>query len=171
MLMKYQVIYISKTGNTEKIAKKIFEVLPGMEKDIMRFDPGMEIGDADVVWVGFCVNRGTCSMDLLDYLSELHEKKIVLFGTCGMGSDASYYKRIMDEIVAWIPDDSECLGTFMCQGKMPMSIREKYESMLGNGNDGQLQALIRNFDEALLRPDKDDLKHTAEFVNRMLEKI
>lgn len=167
--MKYQVIYTSKTGNTEKIAKKIFEVLPGMEKDIVRFEPGMQISDAEIVFVGFWINRGTCSMDLLDYISQLHGKKIALFGTCGMGTDDAYYKKLTDEIEAWLPDDSICMGTFMCQGKMPMSVREKYESMLGNGNDEWVQRMIRNFDTALTKPDKEDLNHAANFIKEMIK--
>jgi len=167
--MKYQIIYTSKTGNTEKVAKKIFEVLPGNEKDIERFEPGIKTADADLYFIGFWINRGTCSMDLIDYIAQLHGKKIVLFGTCGMASDEAYYKKLMDEVEVWIPEDSECVGRFMCQGKMPMTVREKYQGMLGNGNDEQVQRMIHNFDTALTHPDQEDMCHVKEFVETILD--
>mgnify|MGYP001211844672 CR=1 FL=1 len=35
-MLKYQVVYASRTGNTQKVAAKIFETLPGTSKDIQR---------------------------------------------------------------------------------------------------------------------------------------
>ncbi|MDD3204747.1 MAG: flavodoxin family protein [Lachnospiraceae bacterium] len=166
--MKYQVVYISNTGNTEKIAKKVFEVLPGQDKDIVRFEPGVRIADADIYFIGFWIKRGTCSMDLLDFISELHDKKIVLFGTCGMGTHKEYYKELEDEITAWIADDSECLGTFICQGKMPMEVRNKYENMLGSGNDDKVEKMLQYFDSALTHPDKQDLENVAAFIKKII---
>ncbi len=165
--MKYQVVYMSNTGNTEMIAKKIFADLPGQDKDIVRYEPNASIPEADVYFVGFWIHKGTCSMNLLEFISELHEKKIALFGTCGMGADLNYYKRLAEDVEAWIADDSECLGTFFCQGKMPMSVRNRYEEMLGQGNDKMIRKMIQNFDSALTHPDNNDLQHATEFVQRV----
>lgn len=162
--MRYQVIYVSKTGNTEMIAEEIFEAIPNKEKDIAAFVPGKLDYDADIYFIGFCVERGTCSIDLLNYISEMHGTKVALFGTCGMGNSPEYYKRIEDEIEAWIPDDCEYLGAFLCQGKMPMSIRTRYESIYGQGKDEQIEYMIRNFDNALTHPDKTDRKNAKAFV-------
>ncbi len=166
--MKYQVVYMSNTGNTEMIAKRIFADLPGQDKDIVRFEPDVRIPEADVYFIGFWIHKGTCSMNLLDFISELHGKKIALFGTCGMGADLKYYKRLSEDVEAWIADDSECLGTFLCQGKMPMSVRNRYEGMSGQGNDDMIRKMIQNFDSALTHPDKNDLQHAAEFVQKVI---
>lgn len=82
--MDYMVVYSSKTGNTKKIATEIFSALPGMSKDMqsMREYRGK---DADVFFIGFWVNRGTCDISVIEMMSGLHGKKIALFGTCGMG--------------------------------------------------------------------------------------
>ena len=37
-MLKYQVVYASRTGNTQKIAAKIFETLPGTSKDIQKVE-------------------------------------------------------------------------------------------------------------------------------------
>ena len=169
--MKYQVVYSSNTGNTEKVAKAIFSAIPGFEKDIVRFEEQIIPVDADVYFVGFGIHKGACPMILLDFLSELHQKKIVIFGTCGLGSDEPYYRCLEDEVKAWIADDSEWIGSFMCQGKMPINVRNKYVEMLGQGNDPKIEKMIHNFDLAMTHPDNNDLQNATAFVEKMIRKI
>ena len=38
IVLKYQVVYASRTGNTQKVAAKIFETLPGTSKDIQKVE-------------------------------------------------------------------------------------------------------------------------------------
>ena len=98
--MDYMVLYSSKTGNTKKVATEIFSALPGMSKDMQSIDEyrGKE---ADTFFIGFWVNRGTCDISVIDAMSELHGRKIALFGTCGMSSDAQYYRDIEKIVNIW----------------------------------------------------------------------
>ncbi|MDD3140365.1 MAG: flavodoxin family protein [Lachnospiraceae bacterium] len=170
--MKYGIIFVSKTGNTEKLAKAIYESIPDNSKDIQRLTEESEYDLADTVFVGFWTDHGTCSMEVLNYLSELHDKNIVLFGTCGMGADEAYYRRIEKQVNVWISDDNNYLGIFMCQGKMPMNIRNKYEAILEQGNqDDKALKMIRNFDEALLHPNQEDYEKADAFVNKIINKL
>ena len=82
----------------------------------------------------------------------------------GMGKDPEYYKRISSGVAAFIPEDCEYLGAFLCQGKMPIQVRKRYEAMRDPSNGVQIDRMIRNFDEALLHPDKKDFAAAAEFV-------
>lgn len=167
--MDYMVVYSSKTGNTKKIATEIFSALPGMSKDMQSIEE-YKGKDADVFFIGFWANRGTCDISIIDMLSELHGKKVALFGTCGMGSGEAYYKSIEQKVNVWIPDDCEYLGTFLCQGKMPMKVRENYEiPMEDSRQEVWRKKMLQNFDEALFHPNDEDLKHAREFVNQMLE--
>lgn len=46
---------------------------------------------------------------------------------------------------------------FMCQGKMPMVVRDRYEKMLADPDKAaQTQMLLKNFDMALSHPDEKD---------------
>ena len=83
--MKTQVLYKSRTGNTEMLAKTIFEAIPGNSKDIALLDGQTNYDMADLYFIGFWTDRGTASVEVLDYLGSLEGKKIALFGTCGMG--------------------------------------------------------------------------------------
>ena len=45
----------------------------------------------------------------------------------------------------------------MCQGKMPIAVRNRYEKMLADPDKAaQAQMLIKNFDMALSHPDEKD---------------
>ena len=165
--MEYMVVYSSKTGNTKQVATEIFSALPGMSKDMQNIEE-YNGKDADIFFVGFWANRGSCDMSVIDFISELEGKKIALFGTCGFGGDEEYYKTIEQKVSVWIPDDCEYLGAFMCQGKMPVSVRKRYESMLEqNPEDERMKAMVENFDRALSHPDASDLKNLRDVLSSL----
>lgn len=167
--MKAMVIYSSQTGNTQKVAAGIFSGIPGENKDIQEI--GAYSGtDADIFFVGFWTDRGNCDKSVATFLSGLSDKRVVLFGTSGMGGDAEYYKRIEENVRKWIPDSCIYLGSFLCQGKMPIQVRRKYESMEKDGTPADVvRRLIHNFDEALLHPNEEDILRAAAFAGRMVE--
>ena len=169
--MDVQIIYTSRTGNTEKLAEAVFAAVPVKEKNVKRIEERTERDDGDLYLVGFWTDRGTAGSEILDLLGSLHGKKVALFGTCGMGNDPQYYKRILNGVAAFIPEDSEYLGGFLCQGKMPIQVRQRYESMRGVSDTEQIDRMIRNFDEALLHPDRKDLKAASDFVKSLFGKI
>ena len=162
--MGVQIVYTSRTGNTEKLAEAVFAAVPIKEKNVKRIEERTERDDGEMYLVGFWTDRGTASSEILDLLGNLHGKKVALFGTCGMGNDPQYYKRILNGVAAFIPEDCEYLGGFLCQGKMPIQVRKRYEAMQNTSNTQQVEMLLHNFDEALLHPDRQDLKAVADFV-------
>lgn len=97
-MLDYLVLYQSESGNTKKIAASIFSRLPGNSKDLIDIDTDKTIPEANVYFIGFCVHRGSCSMEVSDFLSDLSGKQIALFGTCGMG--------ILRNIIRILPDAS-----------------------------------------------------------------
>ena len=166
--MDYMVVYSSKTGNTKKIATEIFSALPGMSKDMQNIEE-YKGKDADMFFVGFWVDRGTCDMSVIEMLSGLRGKKVALFGTCGLGHDEGYYKMIEQKVKVWVPDDCEYLGAFLCQGKMPMQLRENYEiPMEDSRQEAWRRQMLRNFDEGLFHPNEEDLKDAREFVEKVI---
>ncbi len=170
--MKYKVLFVSSTGNTENLAKEIYYAIPGKDKDIERLDEHTRLDPAETCFIGFWTNRGICNFEVMEYISELHGKNIALFGTCGMGNVKGYYKQIENKVSAMIPEDNVYLGIFMCQGKMPMHVRDKYEELLKLGiNDDMAINLLHNFDQALLHPNQEDFGRAREFVETVLERM
>ena len=59
------------------------------------------------------------------------------------------------------------VGEYMCQGKMPMAMRERYVKMKEDPHHKpNLDMLIENFDRALSHPDKADLEKLQKSVLR-----
>ena len=93
-MLDYLVVYDSETGNTKKIATEIFASLPGMSKDLINLHERTDFPEAKIYFVGFCVHRGTCRLEIGNFLSGLSDKSVALFGTCGAGNSPEYYKEI-----------------------------------------------------------------------------
>lgn len=161
---------MSRTGNTEKIAQAIFSATQEKTKILQ----GLQ-GKPTMIWEIFILlvwtDRGSASVEVLDYLGSLQGKKIALFGTCGMGESIEYYRKIEERIKVFIEDGNQYLGCFLCQGKMPMQVREKYLKMRCPGNEGQIQKMLQNFDKALLHPDWKDMENAQRFVHRIYSRL
>ena len=145
--MKASVVYVSNTGNTESLAMAIREEL---QNCLHCGAPSNEALAADLVFAGFWTDRGTCPEELRDFLGKLHGKTVALFGTAGFGGSKEYFERLLATVEALVPADNTLADGFMCQGKMPMTVRERYVKM------GNTQG-VENFDRALAHPDHADL--------------
>lgn len=169
--MRYKVVFTSRTGNTERLARAVYDAIDDPNKDIERLSEGTSPLEADTYFIGFWVDRGSCSPEVMDFLDSLSGKNVILFGTCGTGQDEIYYNKLTRTVSGLIPAGNRYLGTYLCQGKMPMSVRERFEAMLEvKGKEQMAHYLIRNFDEALLHPDEHDLACAKGFVQQMLRK-
>lgn len=170
-MLDYLVLYQSETGNTKKIAATIFSCLPGNSKDLIDITTDKTIPEAKTYFIGYCVHCGTCSMVISDFINALGGKHVAIFGTCGMGNSPEYYTTIEHSVNAWIENDNGYLGSFICQGKMPIKVRQKYENKRSEENQEQMDMLIRNFDEALTHPDDLDMEHAKVFTQKCLERL
>lgn len=100
-------------------------------------------------------------------MKRLKNKKIFLFGTAGFGESEAYFQKVLDRVKESIDESNSIIGTYMCQGKMPMAVRERYEKMKQQPNPApNLDGLIRNFDRALAHPDDHDLEELKQAVRR-----
>ena len=149
----YTVVYNSLTGNTKLLADTIREVLPS------------DNDNNDIVFVGFWTDKGNADSKTIEYLKLLRNKKVFLFGTCGFGGSQAYFDRILTNVKRKIDSSNEVIGEYMCQGKMPNSVRERYLKMKESDNcPPNIDALIDNFDMALSHPDEEDLEKLKQMV-------
>ncbi len=146
--MFYAIICSSKTGNTQKLAQRAREVLG--EKD------ERPVAEADLVLLGSWTDKGGMDPALAEALPQLAGKCVFLFGTCGFGGSQAYYDRVLDRFQSALPEDSQVIGRFMCQGQMPPAVRERYVKM-AERDPARFSPMIENFDRALGHPDDADL--------------
>lgn len=167
--MKIAIVYKSLTGNTKIIAEAIKEELKNEE--VVYFGEPQDNIDADVYIVGSWTDKGMCVKEISGFLQCLNNKKVAYFGTAGFGGSAEYYKTLYDRVKENVNDSNEMLGYFFCQGKMPMSIRERYVKMMQeHPDDKKMQVSLENFDKALSHPDENDIKDVERWVSTLLEK-
>ena len=162
---RYSIIYSSKTGNTKKLAEAIYNTLPQNECSYYGTVDKIDDELSNVIYIGFWTEKGNADLLTLEFLKKLKNKKIFLFGTAGYGESEKYFEGIINNLKKNIDSSNTIIGTFMCQGKMPLSVRERYEKMREQNNISlNIDKLIANFDKALSHPDEDDLKTLEEII-------
>ena len=163
--MRYAIVYSSRTGNTALLAQTIRETLPAA--DCLYFggpDAAAEAAlQADLLYVGFWTDRGGCDADIARFLEQLTSQKVFLFGTAGFGGDPAYFEKILSCVRTHLGPEVRLAGGYLCQGRMPQPVRERYEAM----EDGPRRAaMLSNFDRALSHPDARDLENLRAALPR-----
>ena len=160
--MSYAIVYDSRTGNTEALARAVAAALPsegrlafGRVDEVDR----AAVAQADRVYAGFWTNRGDCGDELAEVLASLADKDVFLFGTAGFGADETYFAGVAARVAVHVPESVQVVGAFMCQGRMPRTVRDRYERTAEQNpaQAARMRQLIENFDEAADHPNADDL--------------
>lgn len=160
--MSYSIVYSSRTGNNALLAQTIRDTLPA--SDCVHFGaPDAKALAADTIYAGFWTDKGTCDEQIAQFLQSLSGQKVFLFGTAGFGGAPAYFEQILNRVRENLPETTELIGSYMCQGKMPAAVRARYEAMEDNPRRA---AMIENFDRALSHPDAQDLDALANAVRR-----
>ena len=163
----YSIIFSSPTGNTKLLADTIRDALPEENCNYFGVSENADT-QSDILFIGFWTAKGTADKATLDLLEKLKNKRIFLFGTAGFGGDEEYFKKILANTKKSISGSNITVGEYMCQGKMPQTVRERYIKMKSLPNPvPNLDMLIENFDRALSHPDENDLKRLRLSVEKL----
>lgn len=164
--MKSSIIYSSVTGNTKIIADVIYNSL---DNCIYYGNPNDRALEADIIFVGFWTDKGSCNKEIAEFLQSIENKNIALFGTAGFGGNKKYFNQIIEIVSTYIPKSNQIVKSFMCQGKMPMSVKNRYESILKqNPNDEHIKGMIENFEKASSHPNNNDIEAVKNFVKSLV---
>ena len=151
--MSYAIVYSSRTGNTALLAQAIREALP--QEECLYFGaPDPKALAAEKVYVGFWTDKGTCDTSIEAFLKTLTHQQVFLFGTAGFGGAPAYFTQILDRVQENLGEGVRVFGSYMCQGKMPQAVRDRYEAM---EESPRRTAMLENFDRAVTHPDRQDL--------------
>ena len=161
--MSYAIVYSSKTGNTRLLADAIREVAGD---DCIYFGgPSDAALSADILYVGFWTDKGTCDSTVADFLKKLDGKKVFLFGTAGFGGSSAYFEQILGRVRTCLPGSAHVSGSYMCQGKMPDSVKLRYEKMKADHAPvPDIDGMLLNFEKAKTHPDETDLSNLKKLI-------
>jgi len=162
--MKVLVTYFSETGNTEKLAKAVFEAVESYKTEILRIQEVTGVDGYDVIFIGFPVHSHSVPGKVEAFANKLPEgQKVAYFATHGSmrGGElavTAFYHALN------IAKNAVILGTFGCRGKVKQKIidglMEKHEH----------RAWAEEAQSAAGHPDEADLEDARAWVERMIVK-
>ena len=153
-----------KKTNKKVLADTIRAVLPAEDCDYFGAPKAEEL-HSEILYIGFWTDKGNADSATLELLSKLRDKKVFLFGTAGFGGSEAYFQKILEHVKQSVGPSNSVFGEYMCQGKMPQSVRDRYMKMKTQPeHPANIDALIENFDRALSHPDEDDLERLRKIV-------
>ena len=166
--MKIAIVYDSITGNTKMLADAIYEKCEKYDACLYK-EYDNEILNADLIFIGSWTDKGLPSDKIKSVYEKIKNKKVFVFGTCGFGGNAEYYKKIFDNTLKYIDSSNVIVDYYFCSGKMPLSIKNKYEKMLKeNPGDKRISNMLDNFNNVLNRPNSEDLDKLKDKVAKVI---
>lgn len=127
--MKVAVVYGSLSGNTERLAKGIFDKIQGFEKSLFNIKENPNIDDYDVVISGFWIDKSFPHKEMKEFISNLRNKKVFLFGTMGHFPDSEHGENCSRNMVGLIHESCKMIGYFLCNGKIDVRVLEGIKHM------------------------------------------
>ncbi|UCC41830.1 MAG: hypothetical protein JSV96_12610 [Candidatus Aminicenantes bacterium] len=160
-MSKILVTYFTQTGNTEKIARAIYENLEG-EKIIKPIDEVQDTSEYRVVFIGFPVHAHSVPFKIEDFLKKIPPgKKIALFSTHG-SLKGSHLSREALEHAAVLASNAKVLGTFSCRGMVSSAALEFLSKSPEHKIWAEMAASARN------HPDSGDLEDAQTFAAEIM---
>lgn len=162
----YSIIFSSPTGNTRLLADAIRDALPEENCNYFGVSENADT-QSDILFIGFWTDKGTADKATLDLLEKLKIKGF-FFSERRASAETKSTSKNPRKHKKSISGSNITVGEYMCQGKMPQTVRERYIKMKSLPNPvPNLDMLIENFDRALSHPDENDLKRLRLSVEKL----
>ncbi len=161
--MKVLVTYFSLTGNTEKVARAIYEVIKG-EKDIVSIKEVENVDKYDVVFCGFPVHTHSVPPIVAEFIKNIPAgKKLALFTSHGSLRGGHLAVTAIEQAVS-LALKTRVIGTFGCRGKVSQKLIDDLMTK------PEHRAWAEAAQSADSHPDRADLEDAQDFAGRMIEK-
>ncbi|HAJ26427.1 MAG TPA: hypothetical protein DCG53_04150 [Syntrophus sp. (in: bacteria)] len=119
--MKALVTYYTQTGNTEKLARAIYEAI-SIEKAFMPIDEIKDKGGYDVVFIGFPVHAHSVPAKAETFIRSLPSgQKVAFFSTHGSLRGGQLPKQAFEHALG-LATKIKVLGQYGCRGKVDPKI-------------------------------------------------
>ena len=162
--MKALVAYYSDTGNTEKLARAIYEGIEHAEKEILHIKEVKDVEDADIIFCGFPVQSHSVPGEAEAFIKGIPEgKKLAFFATHGSLRGGQLAIQAFHYALS-LASKTTVLGTFGCRGKVKSSI---IDALMKNAEH---RSWAIEAQSAVGHPDKGDLEDAQVWANAMIAK-
>jgi flavodoxin len=162
--MKALVTYYSQTGNTEKLARAIYEAIP-MEKELLPVQNVKNTKGYDIIFVGFPVHAHSVPAKLIPLFKDLPAgQNIALFCTHGSLRGGHLPKQALEHAIG-LSNGAKILGTFGVRGRVNANVIDSLMKQLEH------RAWAEEAQGADEHPSDADLADAKEFARKVLAKI
>jgi flavodoxin len=162
--MKVLIVYLSESGNTEKLAKAIFEGIESSEKEMVSIKDVDGVEGYDVIFIGFPVQSHSVPVKVEAFAKTLPDgQKVAYFATHGsmkggeMAVTAFYHALTISK-------NAMILGTFGSRGEVKQSI---IDSLL---QKPEHRGWALEAQGATGHPDAADLEDGKDWAQKMITK-
>ncbi len=163
--MKILVAYMSKTGNTKKVAEAIHDAIP-QPKEIKRVEDVTSLEGYNLTFLGFPIHRYGPDKKARTFLeTQVKDKTIALFIT----HMAPEEEPLMQEWIQKFKDaamGAKIVGTFDCQGQVSRIVKTVLRLSLKSK-----EREWARFDNSQGQPDATRLERARAFANETMNRL
>jgi flavodoxin len=162
--MKVLVTYYSETGNTEKLARAIYDGIEKAEKDLAPIEEAKDLESYALIFCGFPVHSSSVPVKVEPLLKNIPEgKDLVVFATHGSLRGGQLAVTAFDYAMS-LASKARVIGTFGCRGKVKSSLLESLSKQ------PEHRAWAQEALGAGRHPDEGDLVDGRDFARKMVKK-
>jgi len=187
------LVYSSRTGNTEKLARGVYAILTGVDSagdqeggnglsseargagnrslftlDLASITEAPDPEKHDTIILAFWVNRGYPDEASLAYLKRIEKKRIGFLATLGAYPDSDHAEKVKNRVKDLILERNEFLGSFFCQGKLDPKLTKKFTSLPPDHPHAMTPERAKRHRDAASHPDENDIVEAASVCRDML---
>lgn len=162
--MKVLIAYYSETGNTEKVAKAIYDSIEQGEKEISLAENVSDVSGYDLILCGFPVQSMGLPKKMESFVTGLPQgKKVAFFGTHGSLRGGQLAITAFFHAIS-LAKSLNVMGTFGCRGAVKQGI---IEALL---KKAEHRGWALEAQSAAGHPDEADLEDAQLFAAAMIAK-
>ncbi len=159
--MKSLVLYSSRTGNTQKLAQTVYDVLPDEKQLVSITELASLAEDYDFIAAGFSIMGGRVEPRAKKFLQAFDKKaNLFLFLTHGSLRQSQLVKDVRAQALALVPN-ANVVGTFSCQGEADPKVIHKLQK------GTRPPAWLDEAKYAEGHPNTEDLEELASAVKKL----
>lgn len=167
--MKYEVAFISQSGNTEKLAHGIADCLPHRDTYFTNLASEEITGMADIYILGFGMKKEAIPLKIMEVLEELEGKTVLFFVTASIKPTEEHIREIKRRLEPFMPTVCDYKGLYLCPGQVSDATLEKLKAILENDPDNaQAKEAYNVCSKTIGRPNREDIDDACDFIKEKL---
>ena len=166
---KNAILHVSSvTGNTATIAKGVRAMLDELGWSVSDARP-CAVPDGDVAIACFWCRKSSLDPKSIKFIERCEGMKVLLFGTMGGFPVGAYADLVRQNVRAKVEEQNECLGVFLCQGKVGAERIEKRRALPASDPHHLDEWGVARLTEGRKHPNETDVLYAQAFLRDCLE--